>query len=136
MIAEQDFDPAGPSYTDNGLSPWSAYEYYVVAISPGGRVSPASNTAIATTLIDLSATVTKSGNNRTVNLSWTPKPAGTTVTRFEVVRDGALRATVNDGNATSYADSASKHTTYTYQVKAYDGADLVNQSPTISVYTD
>lgn len=135
MVAERDFDPAGPSHIDNGLSPWSAYEYYVVALSPGGRPSTASNTAIASTAMNLAATVTGSGNSRTVNLNWAPVPSAA-ADSFKIYRDGVLRASVSNGSATTYADSASKNTTYRYYVEAYKNGARINLSSTITVNTN
>ncbi len=119
------------SFSDSGLPDWSTYQYYLVALSPGGRLSSAGNTVTATTMFGI--TVTVSNNKKTATVQWSSPPVGTNVDRFDVVRNGIVQASLS-GSITQYSDSLpSGHGTYQYQVRAYYGGNLVNQSTTVSV---
>ena len=60
--------PSGTSYSDTGLSPSTAYSYYVRATDAAGNLSGNSNTASATTLAGTPApTVTISANPTSVS---------------------------------------------------------------------
>lgn len=121
------------TFTDVGLAEWSTYQYYVVAVSPGGRTSPDSNIVTGITQFNLTSEI--EGNKKSVELEWNRVPAGILVDRIDVVRNGTVRASLS-GSAYEYTDSLpSGHATYQYQIKAYYQGNLVNQSIVTTVTT-
>jgi len=121
-----------PAYSDSNLAEWSTYQYYIKALSPGGRASASSNLATATTMFGISGTL--SANKTKVTIQWSSPPSGISVDRFDIIRNGAVVAT-KSGSDTQHIDTVSKNSSYTYQVKAYYGGNIVNQSITIKVDT-
>jgi uncharacterized delta-60 repeat protein len=64
-------------------------------------------------------------NSSRIDLSWTASTDNVGVTGYDIFRDGAFLANV--GNVTTYSDTtAAPSTTYTYRVRARDGADNVS----------
>lgn len=127
-----DTNLSNPAYSDSDLAEWSTYQYYIKALSPGGRASVSSNLATATTMFGITGTV--SANKTKVTIQWNSPSSGISVDRFDIIRNGAVVATKSGGD-TQHVDTVSKNSSYTYQVKAYYGGNVVNQSTTIKVDT-
>jgi len=118
------------SYSDSGLSSSSTYTYNVCAYDTAGNTSAQSGAAGATTLAagqtdtqaptapaNLTATAVSSSQ---INLSWTASTDNVAVAGYEVWRGSTKIATVT---TTSYSDTGrTASSSYTYTVKAFDGA--------------
>jgi len=127
------------SYTDNGLIPGTTHTYTVTASDGAGNVSPASNTASATTQADTvppsapGTPVATTVSSSQVGLSWTASTDNVGVVGYQVVRSGSVIATVS---GTTYSDtSVAASTSYTYQINAVDAAGNSTSSGTLSVIT-
>ncbi len=122
------------SYSDSGLTASTTYTYTVKAFDAANNTSAASSAATATTLalgatdtIPPSApanlTATAVSDTR-IGLAWTASTDDTGVAGYEVWRGGTKIATVT---TTSYSDGGlTASTSYTYTVKAVDGAGNVS----------
>jgi chitodextrinase len=126
------------SYTDTGLTPGASYTYQVSAKDSAGLVSTASNTAAVTTQADTPPTApgTPTANSVTSSqawISWAQATDNVGITRYDVIRNGQVIASVS---GTSYIDnSVSPGTTNTYQVVAYNAAGQSAGSGTLKVIT-
>ncbi|MDX6720297.1 MAG: large repetitive protein [Solirubrobacteraceae bacterium] len=117
------------SYTDETVEPSRSYAYDLRAIDAGENESPASDAATVTTpTADLSPPTAPTGLAASaaaptrVQLSWSPATDDVGVDHYDIARDGAPLATVDDPT-TTYADTtASPQTTYRYTVTALDAA--------------
>ncbi|GAA1971362.1 hypothetical protein GCM10009718_03780 [Isoptericola halotolerans] len=90
----------------------------------GDTPEPPEDTEAPTTPQDLTATV----DGTTVQLSWTASTDNVRVTGYDVVRDGAVVASVG-GSTTSSTDAGLAETTeYTYRVTARDAAGNVSEA--------
>jgi chitodextrinase len=138
------------AYSDTTVSPLTIYQYEVRARDGAGNTSEFSNTAIVLTPlstdteppnppINLTATAVSSSR---VDLSWDASTSGDVV-GYEIFRDGSPLAEV--GEVTTYSDTTvSPSTTYSYQVRARDGAGNVSSfsntatvtTPGLPVFTD
>src|SRR3989344_3657659 len=79
---------SGTFYSDTGLTPSTAYSYYVIAYDAAGNLSPQSNTASATTSSSISAALTATAaTNFTVLISGLTN--GSTYTYFVKCRDAS-----------------------------------------------
>ncbi|MEP6757963.1 MAG: DNRLRE domain-containing protein [Actinomycetota bacterium] len=114
------------AYSDLGVTNGTQYTYKVRAFDVGSNLSGFSNTATATTPdtqnpsppTNLSATAV-SGTR--IDLAWTAGTDNVGVTGYDIVRGGAVIATI--GNLTTYSDtSVMAGVTYSYQVRAIDAA--------------
>jgi chitodextrinase len=115
------------SYADTSVAHATTYDYKVRAVDGAGNRSGFSNTSSVTTPTDTEnptapTQVNASASAATrIDLTWTAGTDDVGVTNYEIYRDDNLLTTV--GAVTSYADSTvSPSTTYTYQLKAVDGA--------------
>ena len=113
------------SYSDLSLTEGTHYYYTVTGTnSSGAGVAAEDSTftlpAAVTTLQVTSATAT------TVNLGWTDVSQGATAYNIYRSSDAgqtfALLTTIHNGSATSYSDTASEATAYTYRVAPVDAA--------------
>jgi fibronectin type 3 domain-containing protein len=127
------------SYTDSGLVPGTSYSYTVTASDGTGNTSAPSNQATATTEADTTppsapgTPTTTSITSSQVGLTWTASTDNVGVVGYQVIRNGAVIASVS---GTSYTDATvSPSTTYAYQVVAYDAAGNTASSGTLSVTT-
>ncbi len=128
------------SYTDNGLSPATAYNYTVRAADAAGNVSPVSNAVSVTTMADTAAPTAPTGLKTTtvsgtsVALSWTASTDNVGVTGYKIFRNGTQVAT---SATTSYTNTGLTYgTTYSYTVAAYDAAGNTSaQTAALSVTT-
>lgn len=119
------------SHTDNPPC-GSAQAYQVRAFDTSGNVSDPSNTVTLTVnCVDTQKPTAPTGLTATaisssqVNLSWTAASDNVGVTNYEIYRNGTRVYTT--GNVTSFADTGlTASTTYSYQVKAKDGAGNVS----------
>lgn len=127
-------------YTVTGLSASTSYVFTVKAKDASNNISVSSNAVTVTTLApDTEAPTAPSlSASGTTNVSTTLAFTGATdnigVTAYEIYKDGALIATVNNSPYTVTGLSAS--TTYIFTVKAKDDAGNVSPlSNTVSVTT-
>jgi fibronectin type 3 domain-containing protein len=122
----------GTSFSDTSLAPTTTHSYTVMASDAIGNLSPASNTATATTPADTVAPTAPTNltaiaaNSTTVNLSWTASTDNVGVVSYSVFRDGgATPIAITSG--TSFSDvGLAVGSTHSYLVKASDAAG--NQS--------
>ena len=119
------------SYTDINLTAGTAYTYVVRALDGAGNVSGPSAAVSVTTPVPPDTTppttpgaLTASAQGAgSVLLNWTASTDASGIQRYEIQRDGVNMASA-PGNATSFVDSTvSGSTTYTYAVRAIDGAN-------------
>ena len=129
------------SFTDTGLSPSTAYSYTVKAVDAAGS-SAASNTASATTLTPPdtqapSAPAGLSASNVTttsVALSWTSSTDNIGVVSYDVYLSSSR--VLSSAGPSATVSGLSPGTTYTFTVRALDGAGNVSQtSSALSVTT-
>jgi len=128
-------------YSDTGLVAGTTYDYVVTAVDRSKNESENSNEASATTEggpieppaapSGLSATAVSSSQ---INLDWTDN--ANNETGFKIERDSMPIATVG-ANVTSYSDTGlDPSTTYTYRVRAYNGAGDSDYSIAASATTE
>jgi fibronectin type 3 domain-containing protein len=127
--------PAGTSYTDNGLAP-GTYFYKVTAEDAAGNVGPVSNTATAT-VADTTAPSAPTGLNATggagqASLSWTASTDNVGVVLYNLHRGTTSGFTPSAGNrvgqptGTTFTDTGLAAGTYYYKVTAQDAAGNVS----------
>ena len=115
-------------FQDDGLTPATAYDYYVVAVNGDGLQSQPSATVSARTFdgtgptapTELTATAVATDR---IDLTWSPaQDEETGIAAYKVFRDGLEVATTTE---TSYQDSGlSPATEYEYRVSAVNGDGL------------
>jgi hypothetical protein len=128
------------TFTDTGLKANTTYFYFVQAFNAVGGSPNSNEISVVTGVTDTTApsaptNLAASGTSATAtNLSWTASTDNVGVTGYDVLRGGTTIATVT---GTSYAAAGlSPSTTYTFQVKARDGAgNLSGGSNTVTVTT-
>ena len=127
---------ATPAYTDSNVSSATSYAYSVVALDAAGNRS-AATTASATTG-DLApptapASVTAAAHDAppTVNLTWAAATDDVGVASYDVLRDGAVVATVTGTGWTDTAVAATQK--HTYAVRAKDAAGNVGPATSVTV---
>jgi len=134
----------GTSYSDTTTAAGTTYSYTVYAYDAAGNVSPASNTATATTpsqadtqppSTPIGVTATAASASQ-VNVAWNASTDNVGVAGYTVYRNGAAIATAGP-SATAYSDTTvAPSTTYTYTVDAFDAAaNHSQQSAAASVTT-
>lgn len=147
VVDEDDLNAPDLNYTDEGLSEWATYQYYITALSVGGRESTTtSNTISAKVIFWIDGIPAKVTGDRQVTIQWNSPPLGITVNHYNLYRDDVIDGQVDGGvkvNAdpiddedTSFIDNnppngLQGHTTYEYKVIAYSSADdsnIINQS--------
>jgi chitinase len=142
--------PTGTTFTDTGLTPNTTYTYTVRARDGAGNLSPNSNQISVTTNSSTSDSTppttpgtlsSPSKTSASVNLSWgaSTDSGGSGLAGYNIYRNGSATPTAQTtGTATTHTDSGlSANTTYTYTVRARDGAgNLSNPSNQISVTTN
>lgn len=122
----------GTTFSDTGLAPSTTHSYKVVASDAAGNLSPASNTATATTPADTAAPSSPANltaaapNSTTINLSWTASTDNVGVTSYRVFRDGGTTPIANVTGTTFSDFGLAVGSAHTYVVTAVDGAG--NQS--------
>jgi chitodextrinase len=125
-------------YSDVTLQPGTGYTYRVIARDAAGNASAPSDPVTLTTEADTAAPTapgtptTTSVTATQVGLSWAASTDNVGVARYDVIRDGSVVASVA---GTSYTDTVSPATTYTYAIRAYDAAGNSATSPTTTVTT-
>ncbi len=115
-------------FQDDGLTPATEYDYYVVAVNGDGLQSQPSTTVSARTFdgtgptapTELTATAVATDR---IDLTWSPaQDEETGIAAYKVFRDGLEVATTTE---TSYQDSGlSPATEYEYRVSAVNGDGL------------
>ena len=132
----------GTTYTDNGLTPATAYEYQVAAFdkstpalvsalsagvtatttgTPGGPTAPSTPAGLAVSAV----------TNTGLTLSWAAATdgSGPGIAGYRIFRNGNTATAVAVTQSTSYTDSGlTASTTYSYQVAAYDKSAAPVQS--------
>lgn len=119
------------SFSDAGLISSTTYTYTVSAYDTAGnnsaQTSPALSTTLATgtsdtTVPSVPTNLTATAVSTTqINLSWSASTDNVGVAGYEVYRSTALISTVI---GTTYSDTGlSANTSYSYSVKAFDGAN-------------
>jgi chitinase len=139
----------GTTYTDTGLTANTAYTYTVRARDGAGNLSPNSNQISVTTNANSSDTTaptvpanltSPSRTTTSISLSWgaSTDAGGSGLAGYNVYRNGSATPTAQTGTGTSYTDTGlAPNTTYTYRVRARDGAgNLSGLSNQISVTTN
>lgn len=118
------------SATVSGLNQGRTYTFYVMAADAAGNVSPQSNTATATTLIDIEAptaatnlTLGTVGTNN-ISISWTAATDNIGVASYDIYVNGQLMSssTATNANITNLNSS----TLYTLYVVAKDAAGNIS----------
>ena len=137
------------TYSDAGLTPSSGYSYRVRASDGAGNLGPYTNVSIATTLPDSAppsppASLTASAISSTrVDLSWSAASDDVAVTGYLIERcQGAgcssfAQIAAPTGTGVAYSDTGlTAGTTYSYRVRATDGAgNLGGYSPVSTATT-
>ena len=122
----------GTSFSDTGLAPSTTHSYKVIASDAAGNLSPASNSASATTPADTAAPtapgnlIASAPNSTTINLSWTASTDNVGVVSYQVYRDGGATPVLTVTGTTASDVNLAVGSTHSYVVKAVDGAN--NQS--------
>ena len=131
--------PAGPSFTDTGLTNGVTYAYKVAAVDAGGNVSGFSATVTVKPTDTTPPSVpgglalAKNAAQHSITFSWTAATDNVGVVRYRVWRNGQL---IGQPTGTSITDvDLSNQATYSYTVAAVDAAGNVSaQAPAISTY--
>lgn len=136
--------PNLPPFDDWPLTPSTTYSYTVAAVDPSGNVSAQSSAASATTLPETtppSVPTNLTGNavsGTRVDLSWgaSTDTGGSGLAGYEIFRNNGA-SPIGTSPVASYSDTnAVNGTTYSYRVRAYDGAgNRSNLSNQVSVTT-
>jgi fibronectin type 3 domain-containing protein len=132
-------NPAGPSYTDNGLTNGTPY-YYVVAATNAAGTGDNSEEATATPITTVPVAplgLTATGSNAAVILNWTASAGATGYTVYRSsVTGGPYTAVASGINATTHTDGGlSGGTTYYYVVVATSGGGTSAYSAEVSATT-
>jgi len=139
-VLEEDLNAPAATFDNSGLGEWETHQYYLTALSQGGRESTqTSEIAIATTWFGITGTSKKEQGKRKVEIKWNSPPV--TVEYFKISRNGTFLSVVVPGNAVSFTDDNNGaglpgKTPYEYKVFAYDSDGQINQSIPISVVTE
>ena len=144
-----DYNNTTSSYQDQGLAEWRTYDYYISALSIGGRESTTTSSSVsATTWFSITGEPVKEQGKRKVIINWNPSawsplggpPLGVTIHRYDIYRNGTPIGYAV-GNLTSFKDDnnglgLARTTAYDYKVRAIiDGGQKINESISISVIT-
>ena len=125
-VAVAELAPTATSWTDTSVAGATRYEYTVDAADAAGnrstRTPPAAVTSLGpdTTPPTVPAGLVAAPAPDAVTLTWSPATDDVGVTGYDVLRDGAVVATVT---ATTYADhDVPANTSHTWTVRALDAA--------------
>ncbi|MGS0747485.1 endonuclease [Halpernia sp. GG3] len=126
--------------TVSGLHQGTTYNFYVIAVDASGNVSPQSNTASGTTLIDTtpptaatSLSIVNVGSNN-ISVQWTAATDNVGVASYDVYANGTLMGSTSSSD-TNIAN-LNPSTSYTIYVIAKDAAENVSpQSNSVNATT-
>ena len=129
---------AGSAYTAVGLTPNTAYSFYVRAKDAAGNASANSNTVnIATTdtIAPTAPTLSASGTTiNSANLSWSGATDNVAVTSYDVYKDGVFL--INVAGSPYTAVGLTPSTAYSFYVRAKDAAGNASaNSNTVNIMT-
>lgn len=119
------------SATVSGLKQGTTFDFYVMAVDAAGNVSPQSNTASGTTLVDVTPptaptnlAVQNIGTN-SVALQWTAATDNVEVTSYDIYANNVLMGSTS--TTSTNVSNLEPTTTYNFYVIAKDAAE--NASP-------
>jgi alpha-amylase len=132
--------PSSLSYSDSGLTPSTAYYYYVTATNTAGTSAASSTVTATTNALPIPAAPTgltaTPASSSSISLAWT---ASTNATSYTVSRSTSATGTfaaVGTPSTTSFTDTGlTAATTYYYYVTATDTAGTSPASSTASATT-
>ncbi len=135
-VNQNTLGPTSTTYTDTGLTPGTAYEYRLSAISASGASAPF-GPINATTDPDVPVLTGVAASSTEIDLSWTPVLSATGYTLNMNTSGGWVAVNPQpSGAVTSIAlTGLSTGTTYTYQLIATNGSLNSAASTTLSVST-
>ncbi|MFL5954129.1 MAG: fibronectin type III domain-containing protein [Gaiellaceae bacterium] len=125
-----------PAFTDTNVGSVTTYTYVVVALDAAGNRSAGATVTVTTgdlvaPTAPASVTARPYDGPPHVDLTWPSATDDVGVTAYDVLRDGAVVATIA---ATSWTDTAVAATqTHSYGVRARDAAGNVSAATTVSV---
>jgi fibronectin type 3 domain-containing protein len=126
--------PTASTFSDSGLA-IGTYSYTVKAVDAAGNVGPASNVVTITVpdaVAPTAASLTGSVSGSTASLSWSGATDNVGVTGYQVLRNGIQVGTTT--SATTFSQTGLAAGTYSYTVRAVDGAgNLSPVSNTVSL---
>lgn len=126
------------SYVNNGLTPNTTYQYYVVAVDAAGNVAASSTLTVSTSTDTTAPTAPGSLRSTTTTsssagLAWNASSDNVGVAYYRVYRNSVQIAQTT---SLSYADNTvAASTSYSYSVRAYDVAGNYGTSSTLQVTT-
>lgn len=121
--------PNDTSFLDTSPEPATSYWYVVRAIGPGGEGS-ASAEASALTVPDAPATLTATGGQGAISLSWSAVAGATGYTITRATAGGAFTVLAGSTTATYVDGGLSSSATFSYQVLALNSSGPSAPSPT------
>lgn len=128
------------SYTDNGLTPGTAYTYTVAAYDAAGNASPQTAALRVSTKPDTVAPSVPTGIKAStatltnITVTWTAASDNVGIKGYNVYRNGVK---VGTANTTSYVDNGlTPGTAYKYTISAFDAVNNTSaQSTAVSLST-
>ena len=128
----------GLTFTDTGLESGIEYHYQVVAIDEAGNVSAAATLSIETSSDSVApgapGNLMAEADYAAVNLSWTA-PLDSDVVGYEIYRSGEVTPIATVTSLAYTVSGLASNTSYTFEVKAKDDANLRSLPATITVET-
>ncbi|MGA9212749.1 endonuclease [Kaistella sp.] len=120
------------SATVSGLTQGTTYNFYVIAADAAGNLSPQSNTATGTTIIDTEAptspanlTISSVGTNN-IAVTWSAATDNIGVSSYDIYANGVLNGSSTDTQAN--IANLDPSTTYTIYVQAKDAGGNISPS--------
>ena len=128
----------GLTFTDTGLESGIEYHYQVVAIDEAGNVSDAATLSMETTSDSVApqppGNLAAEPDYAAVNLSWTASPDNDVV-GYEIYRSGEESPIATVTTLAYTVSGLAGNSSYTFDVKAKDGANNLSEAATVTVET-